>query len=103
MVRKQVYLRQAQDRKLKALAAARGCTEAEVIRDAVDQLPDPGGSVRDQLRAAGLLATLPPDEGVVTGDELRQLEAELDAWFETLTEPIGLGQAILDEREESDF
>ncbi len=103
MVRKQFYLRQAQDRKLKALAEVRGCTEAELIRDAVDRLPDPGGSVREQLRAAGLLAALPPDEDAVAGDELRQLEAELDAWFETLTEPIGLGQAVLDEREESDY
>ena len=103
MVRKQFYLRQAQDRKLKALAELRGCTEAELIRDAVDRLPDPGGRVREQLRAAGLLATLPPDENAVFGDELVQLEAELEAWYETLTEPIGLGQAVLDEREESDY
>jgi predicted DNA-binding protein len=35
MVRKQLHLAREQDRKLKALAARRGCTEAQVIRDAL--------------------------------------------------------------------
>lgn len=38
MVRKQVYLRPDQDRKLKKLAKKEGRTEAEMIREAVDQL-----------------------------------------------------------------
>jgi hypothetical protein len=103
MVRKQIYLRQAQDRKLKALAAVRGCTEAEVIRDAVDRLPDPEVSVAERLRAAGLLATIPPREDTPTAEELRELEAEHEAWLATLTEPLGLAEAVLAEREESDY
>ncbi len=103
MVRKQIYLLQKQNAKVKALASVRGCTEAEVVRDAVDQLPDPEGSVRDRLKAAGLLATLPPDEDVVTGAELEALEAELDALLESLPGPIGLSQAVLDERDESPY
>ncbi len=55
MIRKQVYLGREQDRKLKALAARRGCTEAAIIREALDRLPDPDRSVEAQLAAAGLL------------------------------------------------
>ena len=103
MVRKQFYLLQAQDRKLKRLAVARGCTEAELIRDAVDQLPDPEGDVTARLQAAGLLAVLPYDENTPTPEELEALEAELDEWLDSLPEPLGLSEAILAEREESPY
>jgi hypothetical protein len=103
MVRKQVYLPQKQNRKLKAIAELRGCSEAEVIRDALDRLPDPDVSVVERLRAAGLLATIPPNEDTPTAEELRALEAEHEAWLATLTEPLGLAEAVLAEREEADF
>lgn len=103
MIRKQVYLLQSQNQKLKALAAVRGCTEAEVIRDAVDRLPDPEGSVVERLRAAGLLATMHFDDDVPTGDELTALEAELDAWLYAQPGPIGLTEAVLAERDESPY
>lgn len=103
MVRKQIYLPQRQNRKLKALAELRGCSEAEVIRDALDCLPDPEVSVAERLRAAGLLASMPPREDTPTADELRELEAEHEAWLATLTEPLGLAEAVLAEREESDY
>ena len=103
MVRKQFYLRQAQDRKLKALAEVRGCTEAELIRDAVDRLPDPELSVAERLRAAGLLATIPHNDDTPTAEELRALEAEHEAWLATLTEPLGLTEAVLAERDEADY
>jgi predicted DNA-binding protein len=38
MVRKQVYLRPGQDVRIKDLARARGTTEANIIREAVDML-----------------------------------------------------------------
>jgi len=38
MIRKQVYLRRDQDRVLKKLAKKSGRTEAEMIREAVDEL-----------------------------------------------------------------
>lgn len=103
MIRKQVYLLETQNRKLKALAAVRGCTEAEVMRDAVDRLPDPEGSVVERLEAAGLLAKIRVPDDVPTGDELAALEAELDAWLESLPGPIGLSEAVLAEREESPY
>ena len=99
MVRKQIYLARDQDRKLKALAAVRGCSEAEVVRDALDRLPDPGGNVRDQLMAAGLLAPKPPMDDPLTDAELEALEAEVDAWLDQLPEPLGLAEAVIADRE----
>src|SRR6266508_2746675 len=64
MVRKQVYLKADQERKLKALAARRRCTEAELIREALDRLPDPtDDAVLLKLEAAGLLAPEPDTRG----------------------------------------
>ena len=39
MVRKQVYLRADQDRRLKKESSERGVTEAEVLRDFIDRAP----------------------------------------------------------------
>ena len=100
MIRKQIYLAPEQDRKVKALAAARGSTESEVIRGAIDCLPDAEGSVVEQLAAAGLLAPKRFDPDLPTGEELRKLEAEVSAWRSSLTEPIGLTEAVLAERYE---
>jgi len=99
MVRKQVYLLRGQDQKLKRLAARRGCTEAEVIREAIDYLPDPSGSVIEQLRAAGVL-TIPRDEpDALSGAALRALEDEVYAWLD-VTPPLGLSAAVIDDRED---
>ena len=51
MVRKQVYIEQRQDRKLKVLARAMGCTEAEIIRKALDVEVDKLQSDQDRLAA----------------------------------------------------
>src|SRR5919198_1782165 len=83
MVRKQVWRAALQVRKLKALAARRGCTEAQVIRDALDQLPDPDLGLDEQLAAAGLLAPKSDDAGAPVGHAARALEAEVDAWLAT--------------------
>ncbi len=40
MIRKQLYLEKGQDEKLKRLARIRGVTEAEVVREAIEALPD---------------------------------------------------------------
>ena len=99
MIRKQIYLAREQDRKLKALAAVRGCTEAEVIRDALDRVPDPDGSALDRLAAAGLLAPQPPLVDELTDDKLRELEAEHEAWLDSLSEPLDLAEAVLADRD----
>jgi hypothetical protein len=99
MIRKQIYLARAQDRKVKALAAARGTTESEVNRSAIDHLPDVEGSMVEQLAAAGLLLPKSHDPSLPTGDELRKLEDEVYAWRSSLTEPVGLTEAVIEDRE----
>lgn len=59
MIRKQVYIREDQDRRLKALAAASGKAEAELIRDGLDRvLAEEEGKKEDWkkvwLAAAGI-------------------------------------------------
>jgi hypothetical protein len=101
MIRKQVYLERNQDRKLKALAARRRCTEAEIIRQALDRLPDP--ETDDPvaiLEAAGLLVPNPePGPDDVSDEELEELETWHEKWQATRTEPIGLSDAIRKDRD----
>jgi hypothetical protein len=58
MIRKQLYIEDRQQGKLRRVAEAWGCTEAAVMRAALDRLPDPGDSLKARLAAAGLLAPL---------------------------------------------
>jgi hypothetical protein len=98
MIRKQIYLTREHDRKAKAIAAARGWTESEVIRDALDRVPDPEGNVVEQLAAAGLIEPQTDDTDVPTVAELRALEAELDEWLDSLPAPLQLAEAVIDDR-----
>ena len=99
MVRKQVYLERQQDQKLKALAAERGCTEAEVIRDALDRLPDPAEGIERQLAAAGLLAPKGDVSDAPRGAELRALEAKVEAWLHAQPSGLGLSEAVREDRD----
>src|SRR5438067_2096977 len=98
MIRKQLYIEDRQQRKLHWLATQWGCSEAEVMRAALDRLPDPGASVVDKLEAAGLLLPPPEELDLPLGKEAEELEAELAAWLETQTEPLGLSQAVIEDR-----
>ena len=104
MVRKQFSISPAQDRKLKALAARRGCSEADVLRDAVDRLPEPpdsGAEFLGRLAAAGLLAPKPDDPDIPTSkQEIEALEAEYEAWLATRPEGLGLAEALEADRNE---
>jgi len=100
MVRKQVYLDREQNRKLKALAARRGCTEAEVIRDALDRLPDPDGALLSRLRSGGLLAPKPRFADLPRGAAARAEREELDAWLDRARDDLRLSEAVLDDRGE---
>jgi hypothetical protein len=100
MLRKQVYLEPKQDQKLKRLAKQRHCTEAEVLRQAVEELPEPESSPLDSLRSAGLLEPRRPATAELENVDLASLEA---AWFERLgnrARMLRLGQAVTEERSE---
>ena len=99
MVRKQVYLEPEQDRKLKAIASLRRCTEAEVIRDAVDRLALDEDPFVSALRARGLLMEL--DGPVVSEEELARMERD---WQETAKRigNINLSAALDEDREDRD-
>src|ERR671923_380930 len=98
MVRKQVYLGREQDRKLKALAARRGCTEAELIREALERLPDPEGNVIEQLRAEGIIAPKPDFPDLPRGAAAKAEREELEAWLEANPENLRLSEAVDEDR-----
>ena len=98
MIRKQVYLGRDHDRKLKALAASRGCTEAEIIREALDRLPDPEGDALDQLRAQGLLAPKPDFPGLPRGAAARAEMERFERWLDEHPEDLRLSEAVLEDR-----
>jgi hypothetical protein len=102
MIRKQLYLEPQQQQKLKRIASRRGWTEAEVVRRAIDQLPEPGASLDDlvveRLAAAGMLVP-PPDDDIPTESEAEEMERELDAWLAERCEPLGLSEAVWQDRE----
>jgi len=106
MIRKQVYLKAHQDRKLKTLAAQRRCTEAEVIREAVDRLPDPtGDAILLRLDTVGLLAPEPAawlttrgGSDVADAESVARLEADHEAWLAARAESLGLVEALHQDR-----
>jgi len=102
MVRKQLYISAAQDRKLKQLAGQRGVTEAELVRQAIERLPEADSPLTAQLRSKGLIAPKPPLPEDMQGQDL-------DALAEQLREELGdlggvaLSDAVLWEREHSPY
>lgn len=97
MIRKQLYLEPHQDRKLKRLAAMRKCTEAEVIRAAIDEIAEPAGDLRDRLRRMGLLADTSVED-VPSRQEAEALRTELDIWMRGQQRSLGLSDAVLEDR-----
>lgn len=98
MVRKQLYLEPDQEQKVKRLAKLLACTEADVIRQAIDRLPDPERSVEEQLQAAGVLAPPPTDPDMPAGLEEAEIEREFEKWVAGAGQPLGLTEAVLEGR-----
>ena len=122
-IRKQVTISPAQQHKLQRLATRWGCTESEVIRTAIDRLeaeapaergdvasPAPRGplpyepasererEILTRLWNDGLLAPPPDDVEPLTDEELEQLEREVDEWFIEHPAPLGLSEAVIEDR-----
>jgi hypothetical protein len=56
-------------------------------------------AVRAALAEAGLLGSPPDDSDLPTDPaEIAALEREHEAWLATLTEPIGLAEAVIEDR-----
>src|SRR6266516_3470900 len=96
MIRKQVYLAPKQDRKLKSLASRRCCTEAEIIREALDRLPDPDAhDIEAKLSAAGLLVPAPDFPDLPRGRAAQALEAEFERWLAEQPGDTDLGDDVI--------
>ncbi len=63
MVRTQIQLTEEQAARLKRIAAERGVSMAEVIRDAVDSIPEPNDRAERWARARAVLGTFHDIEG----------------------------------------
>jgi hypothetical protein len=98
MIRKQVYIGAEHQQKLRRVAAQWGCAEAEVIRTALDQLPDPDASVEDRLADAGVLVRLQGGSDLPTGAAAEQLEQAEMAWLAIQRQPLGLADAVVEDR-----
>ncbi|MGH2354580.1 MAG: hypothetical protein ACRDJN_23475, partial [Chloroflexota bacterium] len=91
MIRKQLYIEDKQQRKLRTLAARWGCTEAEVVRKAIDRLADPDdldSLVIRRLSEAGLLVPPPDDPDLPSAEEADAWEERETAWLDSQP-PLG--------------
>lgn len=103
MLRKQLYIAERHERKLRELAAEWRCSEAEVVRRAIDQLPEAEKpleeQIRGRLREAGLLVEIPRNPTLPRDpEERRRWRAVLQARILRRAGPIGLSEAVLEDR-----
>ena len=88
MVRKQVYITQEQDEKLKRLAESRGVTEAEVIRGAIDNLREvvyeSAETVLNQVREVALMERYVAETQEARGRVWEGRVLDEQAWREEL-------------------
>jgi hypothetical protein len=99
MIRKQLYIAIDQERKLRELAERWSCTEAHVLRLALDRLAEDDETLEGRLAAAGLLVTRGPnDDDLPTDRDVDALEEEYDAWARSRSAPVGLTAAVLEDR-----
>lgn len=90
MIRKQFYIAPEQEAKLKRLAKAAGRSEAEIVREALDALPEAADPVLNALVAQGLIVSQPVN---VSRSESRRLHQE---YLRRIGKRrLGLSQAVL--------
>jgi hypothetical protein len=97
MIRKQMYLDERQDAKLRRLARRWRCTQAEVVRKALDSLAEDDDPFVAALRQAGLLVERPDPPDLLSAEEAERLQAQLD---EDLSGrgPLRLSEAVWESR-----
>ena len=97
MVRKQVYLEERQERKLKRLARATGRTEAEILRAAIDAVADADELV-SKLEGAGFLAPPPSLPAALQSAQRSELQATVCRLLGDRMRTLRLSDAVLAER-----
>lgn len=88
MIRKQIYIRKQQDESLKRISEARGLSEAEIVRQAIDR--EIGGAVKrsmlhDRSAWEAILRYLEKRKAVEESGEAYQWRRE-DAYEERMTQ-----------------
>ncbi|MCS7059359.1 MAG: ribbon-helix-helix domain-containing protein [Meiothermus sp.] len=93
MIRKQIYIAPEQEAKLKRLARATGRTEAEIIRQALDALPETNDPVLAALLSRGLVELVGPSASAA------QAQAAYRRYLKQIgRRKLGLAEAVLEER-----
>ena len=105
MIRKQLSIEQRHQEKLSRLAKEGRCSEAEVVRQAIDALPEPlpvssKERILGELRARGMLKV--SGEPTVSDEEMERHEREWEEWLAAHPNPLRLSEAVIEEREERD-
>lgn len=102
-VRKQIYITTEHDRKLKRLAQRWNCTEAAIVRRALDDVRDddlsPEDAFFEQLRAQGSIVDYSNDPDLPSEDEVRAIRARLAMWVGAHPGSIGLDEALREDRD----
>jgi len=94
MIRKQFYIAPEQEAKLKRLARAAGRTEADIIREALDALPETADPVLAALLSQGMIE--PPTATLSQA----QAEATYQKYLKQIGHrELGLSQTVLEERQ----
>ena len=101
MIRKQVYLTEAEDAKLKRLTLSRGCSAAELLREAISLLAEPDNELALWLRSRDLLVER-PGRPTMSKSERTSLQARIDLSLAQSGTPPRLAEAILEERSNDD-
>ena len=93
MIRKQIYIAPEHKAKLKRLVQSAGRSEADLIREAIEAIPEETDPILAALVVQGLIV---PQEIKVTRAESQKLHEEYLALIGNCQ--LGLTQAILEER-----
>ncbi len=103
-VRKQIYITAEHERKLKRLAKRWNCTEAAIMRHALDGVRDddlsPEDTLFERLRAQGSIVDYSSDPDLPSDDEIRAIRARLAVWVAEHPGSIGWDEALREDRDE---
>lgn len=94
MIRKQIYITPAQEAKIKRLAQQAARSEAEIIREAIEAIPEENDPILSLLMEKGLVIK---QENAFTKEESNRLHEQYLAMIGN--RQFSLSRAILEERD----